>query len=67
MDCSVIGCEETAVAIYQHTPVRLHWGEEIYIDLALCLNCEHDYADEDWMGRQWPLGLSVDHPANSTN
>ena len=37
--CSVLGCEESAIEIYQHTSVRLLGGEEIFVDLAFCLNC----------------------------
>lgn len=46
--CSMLGCEEAAIEVYQHTSVRLLGGEEIFVDLAFCLNCKAAHFDEPY-------------------
>ena len=63
MNCSTLGCTEAAIVIFERTPVRLHWGEEIYVDLGFCDSCEDAYIDEPWRDNLWPAGLPADPPA----
>ena len=67
MNCSMLGCEEVAIVIFERVPIRLHWGEELHVDMAFCLDCEDAYINEPWRDNLWPAGLPADPPARRTS